>query len=183
MDAFEIKSKYPEAWAYACRRGISIDKARQELETEQAVKDSIQRLHEQQQTEDFEKESTEQPDNKERISTLLDEIETDYAEQKIAENNLDEHYESILQKKQEDLDRKLALTEKFLGYLVTQSQQLESQSKDYHEAIQAFNDATNQFLELAKQASAAVDKYNQLVIDFEREYDNKIHQLNMRLNH
>jgi hypothetical protein len=167
-------------WAIMCRTGCSRESAERTLKAEQTLKVLTQTQYK----EEYQEEAEEtEPDNHKRIASLLDEIETDYAEQKIAENNLDEHYESILEKKQEDLDKKLALTEKFLGYLVTQSQQLESQSEDYREAIQAFNDATKNFLELAKQASDAVEKYNLLVRDFQRDYANKVHDLNMRLNH
>jgi hypothetical protein len=179
MDAFEIKAKFPKIWEYMCLYGVSFDVAKDRLETEQAVLANTQQIfnEEYEQTDDYVEVDSEQ--KKEIVNHIIDVILDSSIDREKQLQKVSELVKSY--SRESEIIMKLA--SKYLEFLKLQSKEAERQSQDYDTAIQAFNDATKNFLELAEQAQETVDKYNELNRKFREDYDNKIHDLNMRLNH
>jgi hypothetical protein len=183
MDAFEIKAKFPQIWEYMCLYSVSFDVAKDRLETEQSVKAFTQTQYNR-----TEEEYEEQTDELVEVDTEQKKEIVNHIINTILDSSLDR--EKQLQKVSElvksysrESEIILRLSSKYLEFLKLQKEDLERQSEDYHVAIEAFKNATNAFLELNKQAHETLERYNKLTIDFQRDYDNKVHDLNMRLNH
>jgi hypothetical protein len=175
MDANETKNKFPKIWEYMCLYGVSFDVAKSRLETKQNV------LSWNPNQNDSEEEEEHETDNQERISAILDQIETDLDSEQYIESDFNKVLSIQLKRKMEIFNKMNEFVERLYQQEVNRvdllSKLIESTEKDRELTHKAYDD----YLQMAREANAAIQDYNQKSIEMQKMYNARIDELNSRI--